>query len=94
MRSLRVTTQETRIPEDTVRRISNATGDQTEQFLTHAPSTLGHIGVIVDNVEAACKRLEENGVNFIKKPNDGTPTSSIVSLIASTDHFHGMYQVA
>ncbi|KAJ3049771.1 hypothetical protein HK097_009230 [Rhizophlyctis rosea] len=35
------------------------------------PRGYGHIGVIVDNVEAACKRLEENGVNFIKKPNDG-----------------------
>ncbi|KAJ3046253.1 Lactoylglutathione lyase [Rhizophlyctis rosea] len=35
------------------------------------PKGYGHIGVIVDDVVAACNRLEENGVNFIKKPNDG-----------------------
>ncbi|KAI9095000.1 Glyoxalase/Bleomycin resistance protein/Dihydroxybiphenyl dioxygenase [Phlyctochytrium arcticum] len=31
----------------------------------------GHIGIIVDNVEAACDRLIGLGVNFVKKPSDG-----------------------
>ncbi|TPX71934.1 lactoylglutathione lyase [Spizellomyces sp. 'palustris'] len=35
------------------------------------PKGYGHIGVIVDDVDAACARLEEQGVNFLKKPNDG-----------------------
>lgn len=31
----------------------------------------GHIGFAVPDVEAACKRFEELGVAFVKKPNDG-----------------------
>ena len=31
----------------------------------------GHIGVVVPDVDAACKRFEELGVSFIKRPNDG-----------------------
>ncbi len=36
------------------------------------PKGFGHIGISVPDVEAACKRFEELGVNFIKKPTDGT----------------------
>lgn len=31
----------------------------------------GHIGLCVPDVEAACARFEELGVEFVKKPNDG-----------------------
>lgn len=31
----------------------------------------GHIGIHVDDVEVACKRFEQLGVTFVKKPNDG-----------------------
>ncbi|XP_071785140.1 lactoylglutathione lyase-like [Asterias amurensis] len=35
------------------------------------PKGFGHIGISVPDVEAACKRFDELGVNFIKKPTDG-----------------------
>lgn len=35
------------------------------------PKGFGHIGITVPNVDEACKRFEELGVEFIKKPNDG-----------------------
>lgn len=31
----------------------------------------GHIGFLVDDLEAMCKELEEMGVPFLKKPNEG-----------------------
>jgi len=31
----------------------------------------GHIGFEVPDVEAACRRFEEMGVEFVKRPNDG-----------------------
>jgi catechol 2,3-dioxygenase-like lactoylglutathione lyase family enzyme len=31
----------------------------------------GHIGFLVDDLEAACRYLEENGVAFKKKPTEG-----------------------
>lgn len=31
----------------------------------------GHIGIAVPDVNAACKRFEELGVKFVKKPDDG-----------------------
>ncbi|XP_033102454.1 lactoylglutathione lyase-like [Anneissia japonica] len=36
------------------------------------PKGFGHIGLSVPDVEVACKRFEELGVKFIKKPNAGT----------------------
>jgi lactoylglutathione lyase len=35
------------------------------------PKGFGHLGITVDNVEAACERLEKLGVEFKKKPQDG-----------------------
>lgn len=31
----------------------------------------GHIGFLVDDLDAACKMLEDNGVSFKKKPSEG-----------------------
>lgn len=36
-----------------------------------SPRHPGHIGLSVPSVEAACKRFEELGVEFVKKPSDG-----------------------
>lgn len=32
----------------------------------------GHIGITVDDVNKACARFESLGVEFVKKPEDGT----------------------
>jgi len=35
------------------------------------PRGFGHIGLMVPDVDAACKRFEQLGVEFIKKPDSG-----------------------
>ncbi|KAI8433683.1 hypothetical protein MSG28_015684 [Choristoneura fumiferana] len=35
------------------------------------PRGYGHIGILVPDVDAACAKFEEQGVKFIKKPQDG-----------------------
>lgn len=35
------------------------------------PQGFGHIGFLVDNLEETCKKMEEMGVEFKKKPADG-----------------------
>ena len=34
-------------------------------------SGVGHIGITVPDVDEACKRFEQLGVEFVKKPNEG-----------------------
>jgi lactoylglutathione lyase len=35
------------------------------------PKGFGHIGLSVPDVEKACGRFEQLGVDFVKRPNDG-----------------------
>lgn len=49
---------------------------------------LGHIGIAVPDVYAACKLFEENGVTFVKKPDDGNFFYAILC-----DYFIGLHDI-
>merc|ERR1712050_773436 len=49
--------------------------EKDDAFQVHTgnadPQGFGHIGFIVDDLEAMCKDLEAAGVPFFKRPNEG-----------------------
>lgn len=49
--------------------------EKDDKFAYHngndEPQGFGHIAVSVDNLEEACKRFEDLGVKFKKRPQDG-----------------------
>lgn len=49
--------------------------EKDDKFAYHngndEPQGFGHIAVSVDNLEESCKRFEELGVRFKKRPQDG-----------------------
>lgn len=47
------------------------TPNNTCSVLHSLPSCTGHIGIAVPDVNKACKRFDELGVKFVKKPDDG-----------------------
>lgn len=49
------------------------------------PKGFGHIGFCVPSVESACRRFEELGVSFVKKPQDGKMKN--LAFIADPDGY-------
>jgi len=49
------------------------------------PRGFGHLAISVDDIEAACKRFEDNEVKFIKKLTDGTMKN--IAFIADPDGY-------
>ncbi|KAJ1848130.1 Lactoylglutathione lyase [Coemansia sp. RSA 2703] len=45
----------------------------------------GHIAITVDNLQAACKRFDDLGVKFIKRPEDGRMKH--IAFIADPDGY-------
>ena len=61
----------------TVVELTHNWGSESDNNLKHhdgnsEPKGFGHIAFSVPDVYAACKRFEQYGVEFIKKPDDGS----------------------
>lgn len=55
-------------------------------FVLHLHLT-GHIGIAVPDVHLACKLFEEQGVTFVKKPDDGEKAVHTPGVAAATQPF-------
>ncbi|RUS16298.1 hypothetical protein BC937DRAFT_91385 [Endogone sp. FLAS-F59071] len=52
---------------------------------TREPRGFGHIAVVVDDIEAACKRFKDMKVNFLKRLTDGSMKN--IAFIADPDGY-------
>ncbi|XP_041044362.1 lactoylglutathione lyase isoform X1 [Carcharodon carcharias] len=51
------------------------------------PRGFGHLGIAVPDVYAACKRFEELGVKFVKKPDDASGKMKGLAFIQDPDGY-------